>query len=155
MIIGTSLQAFERSKLAPKLLDSYLLTEHRLVEPAALTLCVGRRHNGLVALMKANRLPSAAVITAWNPASRARSRRRNDAAQAELVAALDRAGHVHYRSWGHDAQGEDGADRWPAEDSRVALGPSLDEAARLGRRFGQNAVVWAGLDGLPLLVALR
>lgn len=155
MIIGTSLQAFARSSIAPALLQSYLQTEHRLVEPAALTLCVGRRHRGLVALMKVNRLPCAAVITAWNPASRPRTRARNEAAQAELVAALDRGGLVHYRSWGHDAQGEDGADRWPAEDSRVALGLSLDEATRLGRRFGQNAVVWAGLDGLPLMVALR
>ena len=155
MILGTSIQAFERSAIAEKTLQAYLDTVHQLVEPAALTLCVGRRHNGLVALMKAHRRPTAAVVTAWNPASHRTPRRLNEAAQARLIAALDARGLPHFRSWGHDGSGEDGKDRWPAEDSRVVLGLELDDAARLGRRFGQNAIVWSGLDGLPLLVALR
>ena len=155
MILGTSTQAFERSAIPPDLLASYLATVHRLVEPAALTVVVGRRHHGLVSLMKANRLPSAAFLTAWNPFSRPLSRKRNDAAQARLVADLDRHGLPHFASWGHDAAGEDFPDPWPAEAGRVALGLALDDAARLGRKFGQNAIVWSGLDGMPLLVALR
>ena len=155
MIIGSSIEAFGRSAIPSALVRSYLDTVHRLVDPAPLGVRAGRTHHGLRTLMKLHGDVPAAFLTAWNPESRPLSRRRNEAAQGELVAALDRRGLSHFRSWGHDALGADGPDPWPPEEGRVVLGLGLDEAARLGRRFGQNAIAWAGLDGLPLLVALR
>jgi hypothetical protein len=35
------------------------------------------------------------------------------------------------------------------------LGMALDAAQEVGRRYGQNAIVWAGADAVPELVLLR
>ncbi len=52
-----------------------------------------------------------------------------------------------------EGQGEDPS--WPAEASFLALGIDREAASDLGRKYGQNAIVWIGSDGLPELVLLR
>jgi Protein of unknown function (DUF3293) len=44
---------------------------------------------------------------------------------------------------------------WPPELSFFALGISERAARDLGRRFDQDAVVWAGADAVPRLLLLR
>jgi hypothetical protein len=54
-----------------------------------------------------------------------------------------------------DGIGQHPDNGWPGEDSLLALGVSLADALLLGRRFGQDAVVWAGADAVPRLMLLR
>ncbi len=73
-----------------------------------------------------------AVVTAWNPAGRKTDAVPNVAAQARLAAASQ--GWCPLPGWNGD-----GAWR---EEALILRGVSLREAARLGRQFGQAAVVW-------------
>jgi hypothetical protein len=41
------------------------------------------------------------------------------------------------------------------ETSVLALGISRDTAARLGKEFRQNAIVWIGTDRIPDLIFLQ
>jgi len=73
-----------------------------------------------------------AIVTAWNPAGRMADAGLNARRQAEL------AGEVG--AWS-PLPGRNGEGRW-REDTLILRAVPLREAARLGRRFGQAAVVW-------------
>jgi hypothetical protein len=150
LFVGSDLSAFRGSRIAPDTIAAYLNTNYGILEPCPQVLRIGRRHHGLLALLTGHRLDAAAVLTAWNPFSKPRSRKVNERAQAKLVADLDARGLPHFRGWGADPLG-----KWPAEESRLVLGLDLAAAASLGRQFDQNGIVWAGDDGLPMLVLLR
>jgi hypothetical protein len=44
---------------------------------------------------------------------------------------------------------------WPAEDSFLVFGLTLEAAKVLGGRLEQNGFVWSGADAVPQLVMLR
>lgn len=82
-----------------------------------------------------------AYVTACNPGSVQLSDHENARRMAELKAAVVAGGWQYFR--GHGA-GRDGS--WPPEPSLLVVGIPEAEALRMGRRFGQNAVV-AGRAG--------
>jgi hypothetical protein len=84
-----------------------------------------------------------AFITAWNPAPHQLSAEENSDRQAELLAGLNAAG---YRSLPGKGIGEDRA--WPPEASLFVMGILKRDARRLGRQFGQLAIV-VGHKGRP------
>lgn len=88
---------------------------------------------------------SAAFVTAANPRGAERSQAANDAAMAQLRAAL---------TWPClEGQGRDPEGRWKPEASLLILGISRCEAEALGRRFEQNAIVFAE-TGKPVELVL-
>jgi hypothetical protein len=96
-------------------------------------------------------LRSTAIVTAYNPASRRVSAARNRRADAALRRWIDRMG---FRSHSVDAVPEEGnEDAWREPGFAVHCG--RDEAVALGRRYGQNAVVWIDCRGRVSLVATR
>lgn len=88
-----------------------------------------------------------AFITAWNPGSRQLALEENEARQAELVGIIRERGWRHFEGSGIPARGD-----WQAEASVLVLGISQGEAADLGRRFGQNAIVTGRCGGAAVLV---
>ena len=46
------------------------------------------------------------------------------------------------------------SNQWPGEDSFLVLGISLEAVKTLGRRFGQNAVLWCDATAIPQLILL-
>jgi hypothetical protein len=54
-----------------------------------------------------------------------------------------------------EGAGRDIFGKWPAEKSFLALGITRDLARQLGVEFGQDAIVWCGIDAVPELVLLR
>jgi len=54
-----------------------------------------------------------------------------------------------------EGAGRDMSGVWPAEKSFLALGITRDPARQLGIEFGQDAIVWCGIDAIPELVLLR
>ena len=63
---------------------------------------------------------------------------------------LEAAAHPLFDGWG---RGEDL--NWEPEQSLLALGVGKAQAIELGRRFGQNAVVWGTAGGLAELLDCR
>jgi hypothetical protein len=82
-----------------------------------------------------------AYISAHNPGSLPLPPAENDARHHELRAATAAAGHRYH-------EGNGVGDGWPAEASLLVLGISEPDAAQLGRRFGQLAIL-VGRQGEP------
>ena len=95
----------------------------------------------------------AAFITACNPFSVPQSREANHAVCARLRDELIR--HAAHTEQIVEGEGRDPSGAWPGEKSFLALGLDLETSQVLGRKFGQNAIVWAGADAIPRLILLR
>jgi hypothetical protein len=103
--------------------------------------------DGLLARMKTR---SGAFITAWNPFSKSQSAGANTYWDRELKGHLRARGFAFLAGEGRGEIGE-----LPPESSILAFGMSRTQAASLGRRFRQNAIVYIPLGRPAELVMLR
>jgi hypothetical protein len=103
--------------------------------------------DGLFTRMKAG---SGVFITAWNPFGRSLSAGANAHWDRELKGYLSARGFAYFVGEGRGRTGE-----WPPESSILALGMSRAQAASIGRRFRQNAIVYVPLGRPAELVMLR
>jgi len=83
----------------------------------------------------------AAIVTAWNPFSRALKAADNRLRQKQLVHELHAMGLETLPAEGRDRQGQ-----WPAEDSVLAPGLTQTQAGSLLARYQQHALVWIAHD---------
>ena len=127
---------------------AYRATDYRVLTTPPLVLAVDRPSPGLACLLKTFEVPEAVFITAWNPHSRRCGDEINGNAQKDLEAELHRMACRVLPAEGRARQGN-----WPAEPSFLAVGIDQMTAIALGREFGQNAIVWAGSDACPRLIA--
>lgn len=96
---------------------------------------LGRRSPGTDALLARFGVRGATILGAWNPISRAASRRRNDAMHRDLLRRLRRARPGAIEAVGRPARGP-----WPPE-RHVMLPGDGRPALRLARLFRQQAVL--------------
>lgn len=94
----------------------------------------------------------AAVVTAYNPASELRSRDENRKGDAALETALRASGAEYYRSLAHGSGPN--AEEWDEPGFAIAA-VSLEHAVALAEAFGQNAILWIPIAGVPQLVSTR
>lgn len=126
----------------------------RGISPSALLLpfvniVPGRPSPALAVWLKRTGARRYAVITACNPGSVQRDEAENAARQARLAVRLAAHGLRVLPA----VNGPDAPD-WPAEPSCLVLDPPLALLRRLGRAFGQNALVAGRRDGRPRVVWL-
>ena len=150
MISGIDISDFDRSRIPRETIEAYLATDYRIWGDWPLVLHVGHRCVGLAALFEAQKVASAAIVTAWNPYSEPRPDAENQTAQARLISDIEQFALRHQPGHGADRSGT-----WPPEPSRLVLGIDLTSAGSLGRKYRQNGIVWAGADAVPTLVLLR
>lgn len=130
---------------------AYLITHYRVgTGPEAFTLTIDIKSDALLRLYRKTGQTCGLFITACNPLGQAQSAEANAAAHFQLADCL-RALVPHVIK----GVGADPAGAWPEEMSFFALGVDNDTARRLGNRFRQDAVVWAGSDAIPRLLLLR
>ena len=125
------------------LAQAYRAAHYRIDTDPPIVLRIGQVHPAL-----RHRFPQGGVfLTACNP----RSRRLRPAANARRMRALRRAlaslGQDGLPGCGLDPQG-----RWPDEPSLWIPGLPVEAGLGLARRFGQNALVCCGPDGIARLV---
>lgn len=101
-----------------------------------LSIKIGQHLPALDDILEEHGAEAWAFITAWNPASETLAPTDNDERQRRLTRDLRRLGVAIYPGRGESADG-----RWPAEESVLAIGLGEGEAIRVGREYGQNAVV--------------
>ena len=140
------------SALEPTLVEHYRRTEYRVADGGySFTLHVDQVCAALLDCMQHFKVTEAAYITAWNPRSEPTSSARNEAAQRALASeVLERGWRLLYgEGVGADA-------RWAPEPSLLVLGIAFEAACGLGRKYGQNAIVYARAAGgaVPQLVLL-
>jgi hypothetical protein len=132
------------------LLTAYLAAHYKVTgTPTPFVLRVGHISAELAALHLAHGVNCSAFVTAWNPRGVARSESLNRASQQPLESQLKSMSLTLLAGIGEDPSGV-----WPGEPSILALGISRSEAARVGRTFGQLAIVWTGESAIPELVVL-
>jgi hypothetical protein len=137
--------------LSPALIQAYLGTTYRAeTNGGVITLKIGGASRSITTLFVESKVGSAAFITAENPYSAPQSPPVNSERQRQLGDDRSAMGITYFPGEG---QGEDPS--WLAEASFLVLGLGREEASDLGRKYGQNAIVWVGSDGVPELVLLR
>jgi hypothetical protein len=109
-------------------------------------------HHSLVidALLSRMKARGGAFITAWNPFSKSLSAGANARWDREPKGYLNARGFAYFAGEGRGRIGE-----WPPESSLLAFGMSRTQAASIGRRFRQNAIVYVPLGRPAELVMLR
>ena len=133
---------------ASSLAAAYLATSYCVDAPAGqIWLRVGKRSRNLDRWLRRQNARSWAFITAYNPASRRLPRWRNQGRQRCLHYHIDTLGFI---AWPGAGVGDDPT--WEPEPSFLVVGIPIDEARRIARRFGQNAIVAGRIGGAPQLV---
>jgi len=136
------------SGFSEELLRAYLQTEFCFSVPEHVDcrLVIGEACPELAALM-IDGAGTAAVLTAFNPRSQPTAVEDNADAQRALRADLEDGGWTIFEGAGRGRTGE-----WPPEPSFLVIGISFGDAGHLAAKFGQNAIAFSGLDGIPRLV---
>jgi hypothetical protein len=133
------------------LVIAYQATDYVVFDDSRnLSVRVGRHSllvDGLLASMNAG---SGSFITAWNPFSRNQSSGINACRNRELKNYVRTRGFTFLPGEGRGEIGE-----WPAEPSIIAFGMSRVQAASIGRRFRQNAIVHVARGRPAELIMLR
>ena len=136
--------------MTPELLRAYEATTYTAETPrGCLRLRVGGAQPALDALLADHGCRTWAFVSANNPHSQPLDQAENGRRHVALAEAA--AGRPHF-----EGQGIADAGGWPAERSLLVLGLADADAAALGRRFGQIAVLAGAADGpARLLVCER
>lgn len=136
-----------------RLAQAYRSTAYRLAsdgaEGAALTIFAGVPVPALDGLLRHLGARRYAVLTACNPGSRQLAAAENATRQARLAARLTALNLAFFPA----CNGPEAAE-WPPEPSFCVLDAPLAVLRRLGRAFGQNALVAGRRGARPRLVWL-
>ncbi len=136
------------SKIDGQTLQAYRRAEYRM--QAGWSIWIDRISPDLAAWHKTHGVSCSGFVSAVNPRSEVIVEAENSRRHLALSAWLDGQDRAFLSGAGLDPDG-----RWPAEPGFLIAGLGSEEAARLGRRFDQNAVVWSGADARPRLILLR
>jgi len=127
---------------------AYRATTYRVFLPGgSVDLRIGQASPELAVWLAGQGTTTWALITACNPESRRLDERENAARQSRLEVSLLEAGHEPYA--GENLPDDHG---WPAEESCFVAGVSVQYSMEIAARFGQNALVCGGADGVPQLL---
>ena len=139
------------TEISAEKIAAYRATDYRFGEGFdAVILQVDLRSEGLARLYTSSVFTCGAFFTAYNPYGTAQGIEANEAAHARLGTELKALSESVIEGAGADASG-----RWPEEKSYFAFGINLEAASNLGKRYRQDAIVWAGSDAVPKLILLR
>jgi Protein of unknown function (DUF3293) len=98
---------------------------------------IGARSAAIDEILKKNHANSFAFITAYNPRSEIKSETENETRQKELEIVLNDINFKFFYGYGTDENRT-----WQPEKSVFVFNISKAEAARLGREFEQNGIVY-------------
>lgn len=129
-----------------RLAEAYLRTFYTVLFADFPPVRVGEVNRSFEAWLSEHHFKTCVFITAWNPASRMLSKTENLLRNNNLKTDLIKTSRQVLPAL-HLA----GAGDWPPEESFWAGDISAENAILLGRKYGQNAIVWWEKDGMPEL----
>jgi hypothetical protein len=139
------------TQIAADKVRAYRASDYRIgFSGKAIVLQPGLRSAQVAQLFASHGANCGAFITAFNPQGAQRSTAENEQAHQQLLTHIESQGIKCLEGEGNEA----GTD-WPAEKSCFALGLGRSEAMKIGRFYGQDAIVWVGESAEPELVLLR
>jgi len=144
-----SIDAAYLASLDLGLISAYRSTQYHVFSTPFFVLRVDQRSEELAALFEQSGVGCAAYVTAWNPLGMVTPDDINAAAHEQLRSDMRVAGYPFLDGEGRGISGD-----WPPETSILILGLPRTAAKKLGRRYRQNAILWAGADAIPNLIML-
>ena len=135
--------------LTPALIAAYQKADYVVFGDPDLVLRVGEKNARLDYLVDWLGRKTAAFVTAVNPRGGRRPEDDNRRAMEALYGSQFEAGTTIMPGEARDLDGV-----WPVEPSLLIVGIARAEAEALGRRFGQNAIVFVDKGRAPELVLL-
>jgi hypothetical protein len=141
-----------KTDLSRTLVNSYRVALYRVMigNGKSFVLKIKKKSADLEALMKSHNLFTAVYVTAYNSQGKNTEPHINVKSQKNLSGDVRRTGLPFWEGFGEDPTG-----RWKSEPSFLILGITLADAEELGKRYGQNAIVWMEDDYVPQLIMLR
>ena len=134
--------------LDPALIREYEATDYCFTTRLkTIVIRPGDFNEALHLFMEQERITQWAYLTAWNPFSIPMPARYNHAQQERLRQAI--RSYTFYSGEGRGRMGN-----WPAEESYFVAGISKAAACKLGRHFGQAAILLSDEKGQPRLEQL-
>ncbi|MDE1989839.1 MAG: DUF3293 domain-containing protein [Betaproteobacteria bacterium] len=140
------------TEIDPALLAIYKKSDYRVHDAAVshFVMHIDEPCEPLRALMLRSGVHSACFVSAYNPRSEPRTEAENVRAQECLRQDVSGLGLTFLEGVGEDPGGD-----CAGEPCLLVLGASRNDTESLGRRYGQNAVLWMEGDGIPKLMLLR
>ena len=141
-----------KTELSRTLVNSYRVAHYRVVITNSISfiLKIKKKSSELLELMQKHNLFTAVYVTAYNSQGKQTEPHINVRAQKALSGDVRRLGLPFLDGFGEDPTGN-----WKKEPSFLILGISLEDAEALGKKYGQNAIVWMEEDAVPYLIFLR
>ena len=146
---GAHIEYHNPGMLRPELIAAYRNAHYVVFGEPGLVLRIGEPNAELDALLEAEGAAGAAYVTATNPRGSVRPERDNRRAMEALQGSQFGPGTTVMPG---EARDPDAA--WPVEPSLLIVGIARAEAEALGRRFGQNAIVFIEKGRAPQLLLL-
>ena len=134
--------------ISKELMRAYEDADYFVFAEPEFVLKIGEPSARLDDLLESENSNTAAFITAANP----RSERKSPAENAQALALLDQVIAAAGYPW-RAGEGREPDGSW-REPSRLVLGIYRENAAALGRLFGQNAIVFIEKGKAPELMVL-
>ena len=131
------------------LVAAYNATHYRVEGPPAFTLRISEACPALLLAHAFHGVICSAFVTACNPYGVRQAAEVNAARQRTLAENLRARSLAFVPGIGCDPDGH-----WDGEESFLVFGLAREAARRLGETLEQNAVVWCGADGVPVLELL-
>ncbi len=129
-----------------KLIKAYTETDYQIL-PLNLIVKIGKRSPRLIAEMISHNWTSIAIITAWNPRSVEIPHEENLTQNLKLLKDLVEEDAIVF-----PAVGKSKENYWKPEESWCVFSIEIEKLLELGRKYNQNAFVFAGLNEVPRLV---
>lgn len=141
--------ASSSTAIDPGTLAAYAAAQFQIDEPEVIPFMVDMHAPALDRLMLSRGHSTMAFITPYNPGMVV-SEELNQAYHAHMVEENREAGLRTLPGRGGCQGGE-----WPPEMSQAVFDITVERAATLGTRWGQDAIVWHEVGGTPRLMLLR
>lgn len=140
------------SAIDPDLLSIYQKSDYRVLGGGenSFVMHIGIPCEPLRNLLLRTGVSTSCFVSAYNPRSEPCTDEENARAQAQLTQDVRQMGLSYLEGVGEDPDGE-----CAGEPCLLVLGISYENTVTLGKRYGQNAVLWSEVDGMPQLLLLR
>ena len=136
--------------ITKELIQAYEDTDYCVSCVLPFVLKIGKESKELRDLYDKYGYQTAAFLTAFNPYSELVTATQNEAAHKHLMEDLYKKSVMVLEGVGQDSKKE-----WPPEISVLVLGLTMGDARDIGKKFRQNAFVWADAGAVPRLVLLE
>jgi hypothetical protein len=138
------------TNISNELLESYKLAHYHVDGSPSFILKIGHYSPELDHIYKTCLMKKAAFITAFNPASIELSNQENKERNQQLEEKIKTLHLCYFHGEGKCDESEGSS-----EESFLVFEIDQTEAIRLGKEFGQNAIVWIPENSTPELLLLK